>query len=128
MVRGQDRVSPRKEQNRKRRKLCVMTVTLFPGMKHHNSIRSIWDPGYLGHVKTSKSQPRKWMRIGNMIGTANNHLPFPGSATAVSAQAVPVRRRIGREAGLALEKLAHAIEYLTDEFNNDASPQFRGSR
>jgi len=63
-----------------------------------------------------------------MIGTANNHLPFPGSATAVSAQAVPVRRRIGREAGLALEKLAHAIEYLTDEFINDASPQFRGSR
>ena len=30
-----------------------------------------------------------------------------------------VRRRITRDAGLGLEKLGHALEYLTDEFVND---------
>ncbi len=30
-----------------------------------------------------------------------------------------MRRRITREAGLGLEKLGHALEYLTDEFVHD---------
>ena len=52
-----------------------------------------------------------------MIGTATNHLTFPGRAEAVPHQAAKSRpRRITFEAGVALEKLGHAIEYLTDEF------------
>ena len=61
-----------------------------------------------------------------MIGTAAHHLTFSGSATAFPSQATRVRRRITPEAGHALEKLGHAIEYLTDEFmNEEGQPPFR---
>jgi hypothetical protein len=64
------------------------------------------------------------MRIDRMIGTVTNQLTFSGSA--LRTQAAPVRRRISPEAGQALEKLGHAIEYLTDEFmNEDGLPPFR---
>ena len=61
-----------------------------------------------------------------MIGTAANHFTFSGSASALPTQAVHARRRITPEAGHALEKLGHAIEYLTDEFmNEEGHPPFR---
>ncbi|HEY3703647.1 MAG TPA: hypothetical protein VGL22_01210 [Terracidiphilus sp.] len=61
-----------------------------------------------------------------MIGTVTNHFTFAGSASALPNQAAKVRRRISSEAGHALEKLGHAIEYLTDEFmNEEGRPPFR---
>ncbi|UWZ82910.1 hypothetical protein [Occallatibacter riparius] len=61
-----------------------------------------------------------------MIGTAAQHLAFSGSASAFPSQAACVRRRITPQAGHALEKLGHAIEYLTDEFmNEEGQPPFR---
>jgi hypothetical protein len=61
-----------------------------------------------------------------MIGTAANHFTFSGSASALPSQATRTRRRISSEAGHALEKLGHAIEYLTDEFMSEESqPPFR---
>jgi len=42
--------------------------------------------------------------------------PACAPAVAVTRPRVNRRRRITPEAGCALEKLAHAIEYLTDEF------------
>ena len=43
--------------------------------------------------------------------------PLPVSATAAQVERSRVRRRrISSEAGHALEKLGHAIEYLADEF------------
>lgn len=36
----------------------------------------------------------------------------------------PARRRITPEAGYALEKLSHAIEYLADEYVDDHSSPF----
>lgn len=62
-----------------------------------------------------------------MIGTATNDLAFPGSTSAaVPTQTARTRRRISPEAGMALEKLGHAIEYLTDEFmNEEGAPPFR---
>jgi hypothetical protein len=48
------------------------------------------------------------------ITTFAIHFPAPAAA---SNEARPSRRRrITHDAGLALEKLGHAIEYLTDEF------------
>ena len=42
----------------------------------------------------------------------------------VLRQGARVRRRITPEAGRGLEKLGHAIEYLTDEFVNDGCRVF----
>jgi hypothetical protein len=57
-----------------------------------------------------------------MIGTAADRLTFSGSASSVPAQLTQTRRRIGPEAGMALERLGHAIEYLTDEFMYEEGP------
>lgn len=40
--------------------------------------------------------------------------------TASTSQVRPIRRRISPRAGVALEKLGHAIEYLTDEFVHES--------
>jgi hypothetical protein len=61
------------------------------------------------------------MRINCMIGTAANHLTFSASVSALPSQATGTRRRINPAAGLALERLGHAIEYLTDEFMHEES-------
>jgi hypothetical protein len=47
--------------------------------------------------------------------TTNFPIPVPAQQ-AVCDYARPKRRRITPRAGHALEKLGHAIEYLTDEF------------
>jgi hypothetical protein len=61
-----------------------------------------------------------------MIGTATNQFTFSGSASVLPTRAARVRRRISPEAGHALERLGHAIEYLTDEFmNEEGLPPFR---
>lgn len=52
-----------------------------------------------------------------MATITTNALPIPAAAPFVfAAGARPKRRRITPRAGHALEKLGHAIEYLTDEF------------
>jgi hypothetical protein len=53
-----------------------------------------------------------------MIATTSE-LGYP---SAISRSAPVVRRRIGPEAGHALEKLSHAIEYLSDELAIDDGP------
>ncbi|HWE87793.1 MAG TPA: hypothetical protein VG267_22815 [Terracidiphilus sp.] len=58
-----------------------------------------------------------------MIATTSQ-LAYP---SAISRTAPIVRRRITPEAGHALEKLSHAIEYLSDELAIDAGP-FTGNR
>jgi len=55
-----------------------------------------------------------------MAATSTTTFSIPASVPAIS---VPVarasqRRKITPQAGRALERLAHAIEYLTDEFVN----------
>jgi hypothetical protein len=52
-----------------------------------------------------------------MAATTTTSFSIPGYAPAVSTARVRAnRRRITPQAGYALEVLAHAIEYLTDEF------------
>jgi hypothetical protein len=53
-----------------------------------------------------------------MAATTTTGFPIPACAQAVPAAGVRSnrRRRITPQAGRALEILAHAIEYLTDEF------------
>jgi hypothetical protein len=53
-----------------------------------------------------------------MAATTTTGFPIPASAQAVPTACVRTnrRRRITPQAGHALEILAHAIEYLTDEF------------
>jgi hypothetical protein len=56
----------------------------------------------------------------NMAATATTSFPIPAPAPVIAT--IPAtrnrRRRISPQAGRALEKLGHAIEYLTDEFVN----------
>ncbi len=49
-----------------------------------------------------------------MSTSATGQIGF--GAAALPRQDTRTRRRISPEAGYALEKLGHAIEYLTDEF------------
>jgi hypothetical protein len=58
------------------------------------------------------------MRIKSMAATTTIGFSIPASAPAVPRASVRAnrRRRITPQAGHALEILAHAIEYLTDEF------------
>jgi hypothetical protein len=52
-----------------------------------------------------------------MAATTTTGFSIPASAPAViTARARSHRRRISPQAGRAIETLAHAIEYLTDEF------------
>ena len=48
--------------------------------------------------------------------TTGSSIPAPASAVPTSRVRSNRRRRITPQAGRALELLAHAIEYLTDEF------------
>jgi hypothetical protein len=51
-----------------------------------------------------------------MAASATTAFPVPHAIPAVSVTGIRAsRRRITPEAGRALEKLGHAIEYLTDE-------------
>ena len=53
----------------------------------------------------------------NMAATATTSFPIPAPAPVIAIPATRNRRRsISPQAGHALEKLGHAIEYLTDEF------------
>jgi hypothetical protein len=54
----------------------------------------------------------------SMVATVSTTFPIPAPSTAVlPASLVPSRRRrITPQAGHALIKLGHAIEYLTDEY------------
>lgn len=52
---------------------------------------------------------------------ATSHFDFP-----LTVSSPVVRRRISPEAGHALEKLGHAIEYLSDEFMVSPDPLSKG--
>lgn len=52
-----------------------------------------------------------------MAATSTTNFPIPAAQPALSATRVRAgKRRIDPQSGRALEILAHAIEYLTDEF------------
>lgn len=59
-----------------------------------------------------------------MAASSTTGFNFPAAAQTLPATRVSVkrRRRITPEAGRALEILAHAIEYLTDEFVHQGPP------
>lgn len=61
-----------------------------------------------------------------MIGTATRHFKLPGSESAVAAPLAYQRRRISHPTARALEKLAHAIEYLTSEFLHQDAARLDG--
>jgi hypothetical protein len=73
--------------------------------------------------------PKNRVRIRTMATTATIGFSIPASTPAVCAApfARPRRRRITPQAGHALEKLGHAIEYLTDEFVCQGGPLAVGS-
>jgi hypothetical protein len=64
------------------------------------------------------NEPKKQVRMNTMATSTTTGFPLATSAPTVDAIRAPVnrRRRISPRAGHALEKLGHAIEYLTDEF------------
>jgi len=63
------------------------------------------------------------VRIDRIMATSTSGLiSFSGTASALPAAGADVRRRISPKAGRAIEKLAHAIEYLSDEFVQDSGP------
>lgn len=51
-----------------------------------------------------------------MAATTTTEFPSVRRKEAPAVASAHVRRRISPQAGRALEKLAHAIEYLTDEY------------
>jgi hypothetical protein len=58
-----------------------------------------------------------------MATTTTIGFSVPASVPAVStAHARSIRRRITPQAGYALDKLGHAIEYLTDEYVQMGGP------
>ena len=56
------------------------------------------------------------------MATSATRMSLPISTRGISA-AHAVRRRVTPEAGRALEKLGHAIEYLTDEMVERGGPE-----
>jgi len=64
--------------------------------------------------------PRNKVRIKSMAATTTTSFSRPASVPAIPVASVHATRRrdITPQAGHALNYLAHAIEYLTDEFVN----------
>jgi hypothetical protein len=64
------------------------------------------------------------VRIDRIMASSTSGLiSFSGAESALPAPTAETRRRrISPEAGRAIEKLAHAIEYLSDEFVQDSGP------
>jgi hypothetical protein len=66
------------------------------------------------------------MRISYMIAFPTSDISYPPSTAAAAVPAAKsVRRRLTPEAGRGMEKLGHAIEYLSDEFVNDSANGIR---
>ena len=57
-----------------------------------------------------------------MIATTITDISFAVSDSVAAPALSRHRRRVSSEAARGLEKLSHAIEYLTDEFVNDGGP------
>jgi hypothetical protein len=70
--------------------------------------------------KTDSQYTRQYFPIvkNRRLAVQDSHFSFLADAPASQRQPM-VRRRITAEAGHALEKLAHALEYLADEFVRD---------
>lgn len=60
--------------------------------------------------------------MATTTSTTGFPIPFAAPALTKSVAGPHRRRRISPEAGHALEKLGHAIEYLTDEFVHEGGP------
>ncbi len=72
---------------------------------------------YVRNLKSEQTVPKNKLRIKIMAATTTTGFSIPASASAIPVARVRThRRRITPQAGHALELLAHAIEYLTDEF------------
>lgn len=72
---------------------------------------------YVRNLKSEQTVPKNKLRIKIMAASMTTGFSISASASAIPAARVRTRRRsITPQAGHALELLAHAIEYLTDEF------------
>jgi uncharacterized heparinase superfamily protein len=95
----------------------VRTVTSIPKSASNHPLFLI-ETQYVGYLKTAPKVPKKRVRMKSMAASAITGFPIPASTPAAAAARLEPnrRRRITPQAGHALEKLGHAIEYLTDEF------------
>jgi hypothetical protein len=82
-------------------------------------------PSYEEKILNAEEKPKENLI---MATTTTSGFLLPASPIAVPAHGLhsPRPRRISREAGRALEMLAHAIEYLADEYVHHGS-QLEGS-
>ena len=73
---------------------------------------------YIRNLKRIRTAPKKQVRMVSMatLSTAGFSGPATRHPSVAEQFARKQRRQITPQAGKALEKLSHAIEYLTDEF------------
>lgn len=89
----------------------VLHITHFPEVGIHTVIGS--------ERKIERSRPELFSRVADneaedeAMESVIRKMPIPFALPAVESHR-PVRRSITPQAGRALEKLGHAIEYLTD--------------
>ncbi len=77
---------------------------------------------YEGHLRIVPLQADELDKDGSMatlVGAESRDLLKPLEISSGPTVAISRRRHISFEAGHALERLAHAIEYLTDEYVHD---------
>lgn len=86
-------------------------------MKRDGSLFSVGNR-YVRNLKTNRSAPKKQVRMVSMatLSTAGFSISATSPVSVAEQFARKARRQITPQAGKALEKLSHAIEYLTDEF------------
>ena len=94
---------------------------LFPGcdcsVLAQALLRYLNGKEYFRHLKKLLSVPKDSEEDLNMAATVTPDLIAAEVAMPVAVlHPAALKRRIGPEAGRALEKLGHAIEYLTDEY------------
>ena len=89
-------------------------ITSIPDMARNHLLFS-HGKRYVRNMKCEQTVPKNKLRITIMAATTTTGFSIPASASAVPRVRTH-RRRITPQAGRALELLAHAIEYLTDEF------------
>ena len=91
-------------------------ITSIPDVARNNRLFT-HGKDYVRNLKSEQTVPKNKLRIKIMAATTTTGFSIPASASAAPVARVRThRRRITPQAGRALDLLAHAIEYLTDEF------------
>jgi hypothetical protein len=95
----------------------VIRVTSFPETNRDTFLFAIGNR-YVRNLNRKPAAPKKRVRMMGMgtFSTTEFSVPVAAHPAAACQFARPRRRQITPQAGKALEKLGHAIEYLTDEF------------